>query len=96
MIEAIQNAYYQQAKNPSDSSTLIHLATHIGLDKQTFQSSLQAEQTQLELDKQIALSQQLNAHSYPSLIIKVGVGFWPISIDYLSPEPILESINLLL
>ncbi|MDX2504509.1 MAG: DsbA family protein [Gammaproteobacteria bacterium] len=96
MIEAIQNAYYQQAKNPSDDPTLVQLATQIGLDEQSFQEIFQAQQTQLELDRQLAMSQQLNAHSYPSLIIKIGTGFWPVSIDYLSPDPILETINLLL
>lgn len=96
MIEAIQNAYYQHAQNPSDNSVLINLAKQIGLDEQSFQSLLTSEQTQRELEQQMAASQQLNARSYPSLIIKIGDGFWPLSIDYSSPEPILETINMLL
>ena len=32
MIEAIQKAYYQNAQNPSDASTLIKLAKQIGIN----------------------------------------------------------------
>jgi len=96
MIEAIQYAYYQYAQNPSDNGTLINLAKQIGLDEKSFQSALYSEQTQVELDRQIAMSRQLNARSYPSFILKIGEGLWPIGIDYLSSEAMLESINLLL
>lgn len=96
MIAAIQNAYYQQAQNPSDNSTLIHLAQQIGLDNDSFQSSLLDQNTQIELDRQIAMSHKINAHSYPSLILTIREGLWPVSIDYSSPEPILETINMLL
>jgi len=96
MIEAIQTAYYQQARNPSDDSTLITLAGQIGLDEPLFQSRLKSNETEQELQRQIALSRQLNANSYPSLVLQTGGSFWPISIDYTSPEPILQSINTLL
>ena len=32
MIEAIQRAYYLEARNPSDRSTLLDLADNLGLD----------------------------------------------------------------
>jgi len=96
MINAIQEAYYQHALNPSDNHVLIKLASEIGLDKQLFQTQLLAEQTQIELDKQIAQSQQMNALSFPSLVLNIDQSFWPVSIDYLSPDSILETINMLL
>lgn len=37
MIEAIQKAYYQNAQNPSDASTLIKLAKQIGMDEKKFE-----------------------------------------------------------
>lgn len=36
MIHAIQDAYYQQASNPSDRNTLCALAKQIGLDSGVF------------------------------------------------------------
>ncbi len=96
MINAIQKAYYQQALNPSDNSVLIKLAGSIGLNEQLFHSELQAEQTQHELEKQIAQCRQMNVHSYPSLILKIDQSFWPVSINYLNPDSMLETINMLL
>lgn len=96
MINAIQDAYYQQALNPSDSHVLIKLASEIGLDKKLFEAEFQAEHTQMELNKQIAKSQQMNAISYPSLVLNIDQSFWPVSIDYHNLEPILETINMLL
>ena len=96
MIDAIQTAYYQNALNPSNDYVLIKLATDIGLDKQQFQSELQAKQTQLDLEKQITQCRQMNALSYPTLILKIDQSFWPVSIDYLSPTSILETIQMLL
>ena len=96
MINAIQKAYYQQALNPSDNPVLIKLAGSVGLDEQLFCSELQAEQTQHELDKQISQCRQMNIHSYPSFILKIDQSFWPVSINYLNPDSILETINMLL
>lgn len=96
MIAAIQQAYYQQARNPSDESTLIALARQIGLEESLFQSKLQSNETEKELQRQIALSRQLNVNSFPSLVLQIDDSAWPISIDYTYPEPILETINMLL
>lgn len=40
MINAIQAAYYQKAKNPSSQSTLLECATEIGLDVSNFAHDL--------------------------------------------------------
>ncbi len=96
MIEAIQQAYYQQALNPSDTDVLLKLAVQAGLDEMQFSKQLQAEQTQTELARQIAQCRQMNARSFPSLVLQIEQSFWPVSIDYLSVAPILESINMLL
>ena len=40
MFEAIQRAYYQEARNPSDNATLVALADEIGLDKRRFEYDL--------------------------------------------------------
>lgn len=95
MTNAIQLAYYQQARNPSEHSILIQLAQEIGLDPYEFETELLNERTQLELERQIALSRKLNVSSYPSLIFQIDQSYWPISVDYLSPFPMLETINLL-
>ena len=96
MIDAIQNAYYQQALNPSDNNVLINLATQIGLPEKYFQDKFFAEQTQLLLQQQLVHCQQMNVRSYPSLILKIDTSYWPVSIDYHNADSILENIEILL
>jgi putative protein-disulfide isomerase len=102
MIEAIQTAYYQHAQNPSNNSLLIQLAEAISLDKDEFNKVLNSDDCQIELNKQIAQSQQIKARSFPSMVLEIiqedsdNSSFWPVSIDYLKAEPMLETINMLL
>ena len=96
MIEAIQNTYYQEALNPSNDNVLVTLAVNIGLTEQAFNKQLSAAQTQQQLEQQISQYQQMNVRSYPSLILKIDNSYWPVSIDYLSSDSILETISMLL
>lgn len=96
MNNAIQQAYYQQALNPSDNSVLIALALQIGLPEQAFKKQLFASHTQKILEQQINFSQQINVQSYPSLVLKIESSYWPISINYLNCDAMLETIDLLL
>jgi putative protein-disulfide isomerase len=43
MIEAIQQAYYLDARNPSDVDTLIDLAAEIGLDRERFSGEISGD-----------------------------------------------------
>ncbi|HFD11524.1 MAG TPA: DsbA family protein, partial [Crenotrichaceae bacterium] len=45
MINAIQHAYYLDAKNPSDDEVLIELAAKLKLDLKQFQTDLNSQQT---------------------------------------------------
>ena len=53
MTAAIQRAYYQEARNPSDDSTLIELAAEIGLDADEFAGVLGDPATQQKLFDEI-------------------------------------------
>jgi putative protein-disulfide isomerase len=66
MFAAIQNAYYLQARNPSDPQILADLAADLGLDHSDFLRDLQAEPTQAELESDFELRRQLGADSFPS------------------------------
>ena len=96
MIEAIQNAYYQQARNPSDPDTLIAIAQETGLEADEFSRHLHAAETQHILDQEITRSRQLNVRSYPSLVLQTRDQAASVSIDYNSHRNILNTINLIL
>lgn len=67
MVKAIQSAYYQQAKNPSLRTTLIHCAEAIGLDTHSFTQCLQSTDIESQLQQHLQLTKQLNVVGFPSL-----------------------------
>jgi len=93
MTKAIQTAYYLQARNPSDIETLVELADELGLDVAQFKQDIASSVTQQQLEKEIELSRELHAESFPSLVLQVGASHWPVPIDYLAVSPMLELIN---
>jgi putative protein-disulfide isomerase len=96
MLEAIQRAYYQQARNPSDGDTLIALAGEIGLDVEAFALALTAPATQAQLSQEMAQAEALGVDSYPGLVLAINGSRWPVSVDYNSAGNMLATIEWLL
>ncbi len=94
MIEAIQRAYYLEARNPSDEDTLIALAEAIGLDCELFSLTLNDPSIQAELLRQIEFSKSLGARGFPSLILEDEKGHRPIAYDYDDPSVVLAKLRL--
>ena len=96
MTSAIQRAYYQQARNPSETETLLELADETGLDVPRFAQQLAAPQTQQQLLHEIKLSRDMHANSFPSLVLQLGSSLWQVQLDYTSADSMLELIEMLL
>lgn len=92
IITLIQKAYYLEAKNPSEDSTLISLAKILDLDVERFIQDLNSKPIQQQLLDDITLMQLLGAISLPSLILKTADTIKPISIDYNNADFILNQI----
>ena len=96
MTRAIQHAYYQQARNPSETATLVALAAELGLDVERFTEALRSGEVEQRLQQQLQLASSIGADSYPSLILASGKSHWPVSIDYNDPAPMLDTLLFLL
>lgn len=93
MTEAIQNAYYTQAKNPSDDEVLKNLAQQLGLNVLEFSTALNAEITQDALIKQIQQGRnELGISSFPSLVIRYEKQLIRIPVDYIHADSMLRHI----
>lgn len=90
--EAIQHAYYLEAKNPSNDDALIDIAEKLGLGVKQFSEDLHSLEAQSVLDKEIALSQSLGMTSFPSLKLLSGGVLSTIEIDYNNPDFIIAQI----
>ncbi len=97
MTHAIQQAYYRQARNPSDDATLIELADELGLDVEHFSRSLNSPQTRERLQQEMMLASDMGVASYPSLCLqREGEDYRTIEIDYQQVEPMLAAVRKLL
>jgi putative protein-disulfide isomerase len=92
MIYAIQQAYYLQAKNPSDIAVLLDLAADLGLDTELFAERLNHPETQQRLLAEIRYGQYLGAQGFPSLVFQHNNTNHFISIDYNNADISLQEI----
>ena len=93
MTFTIQQAYYLQARNPSDISTLIDLSGELGLDKDRFAQDINSLETNETLRQEIKLSRHLGLNSFPSLLLDKGEKQLGVNPDYINADTMLEKIH---
>lgn len=93
MLSAIQQAYYLQAKNPSDIDTLQTLAISIGLDGDDFLQQINSQCIDGMLKAEITKMRQLPINGFPSLVLIKDNHFIPIPVDYKNWRNTFELIS---
>ena len=73
MFAAIQRAYYQQARNPSDADTLIELSGELEnpVDRDRFAADLQSKAVEQRLQAEFTLRRSLGVRTFPSMVLSV-------------------------
>ncbi|WP_261842042.1 DsbA family protein [Aliamphritea ceti] len=89
MIKAIQEAYYLQAKNPSDASTLIELAAELQLNEVRFAEVLQSTETEQTLQSDLRFSHSIGVQGFPFLAYQSDTGIEPLAVGYCREEQLL-------
>lgn len=89
---AIQQAYYLQAKNPSDLDTLIALAGEIGCDAQQFEKDIQANYTEDLLQQELKLARDLRLNSFPGFLLINQQQYRYIEPDYHNVDALVSNI----
>ncbi|MDO6565357.1 DsbA family protein [Amphritea sp. 1_MG-2023] len=90
MTEAIQQAYYQDAKNPSDLDVLIDLAATIGLDRQQFSQQIGSEKIQQALLEDLSFCQRHGIQGFPFLGLQTDQGLQMINAGYCNQATLLQ------
>ena len=93
MINAIQEAYYLNARNPSDYDVLYELAKETGLNQQQFKSDIHSDEVNSNLMQQILFCRKIGADSFPSLFVLSNNNYYPIALDYNNADIILDHIK---
>ncbi len=72
MFYAIQRAYYQEARNPSDIETLAALAGELSppLDVERFERDVVSPEINAQLYEDFALRRSIGVREFPSLVLK--------------------------
>ncbi len=83
MLYAIQKAYYLDAQNPSDISTLTSLAEQIGLEKNVFIKEIESEKINSLLMAEINQARSLPIQGFPSLVLENKGKYAAIPVNYL-------------
>jgi len=92
MIKAIQKAYYLEAKNPSDTNTLVSLAEQIGLEKKEFTKALTSISTITKFKNDLNLGINLQVNGFPSLVLQNDDKYKKIQVDYKNHQSMLKEI----
>ncbi len=92
MIEKIQQAYYLQARNPSDNDVLVAIAKTLDLDIQKFSQDINSDETKIALANEIKFSRQLGAQGFPSLILQHHEQNFFIHLNYNNASVMLDEI----
>ena len=92
MLLAIQQAYYLQAKNPSDVDVLTQVAESIGLNPEKFSDDLISEACQSFLQDELQLASDISVSSFPSLVYSYRGVEKSIHISYNDSEYILQQV----
>jgi putative protein-disulfide isomerase len=95
MILAIQQAYYLEARNPSDRQTLINLASALGINAQRFGDTLDSAAIRTRLAGEIQRARAMGVNEFPGLRLEARGTLRPIAIDYLDPTPMHRAITRL-
>jgi len=93
MTARIQQAYYLEAKNPSDNSVLVELAADIGLDVERFAARLESDALQQQLLAEIESTRAMGISSFPSLAVHREGILRHIGLSYTDPDAMLSQIE---
>lgn len=96
MTKAIQKAYYQQARNPSNDETLIEIASELGLNIKKFTQDFASTEVAQMLNNEVTQCREMFIESYPSLVLENKKCSNVINIDYNSYEVMFEKITKLI
>jgi len=96
MLEAIQHAYYRQARNPSEPETLIEIAAEIGLDRGQFASDLKSAQVEEQLQAGFDFKDNVGVRGFPTLAVEKEGKFYALAIGYAQAQVVLQRLETIL
>lgn len=93
MYHAIQQAYYLDAKNPSEPEVLLEVAEQIELETDAFRKDFFSDEIKQLLAKEIHFARSIGGNSFPSLFLSYDSTIIEVPIDYKNPNATIDLIR---
>lgn len=90
MIRAIQGAYYEQARNPSDIETLAELAADIGLDQARFKQDMAGKEVEDRLQADFETRRRLGVTGFPTVLLEKNGDYVLLGTGRTTPDEIVR------
>lgn len=95
MVDAIQQAYYLRAMNPSDSSTLIQLAGELGISEGDFAEALAGEDVENQFKQDLSRARSMGISGFPALIVEIKGAYHALALGYTQCAKIEQRLSQL-
>jgi putative protein-disulfide isomerase len=92
----LQQAYYQDTKNPSLEATLLACAQQLALNIDQFTLDLCSSEINQQLNQHIQLSRMMQATSFPSIRLILKDELYTLPLNYINPGETLDQLHKLL
>ena len=92
MFDAIQRAYYEEARDPSKLDVLADLGQGLGFEREAFMALTQSTETRDALDEEFKLRNALGARSFPSVGMQRDGQFQLLTSGWLSEHELHASV----
>lgn len=84
MYDAIQRAYFLEARNPSDAEMLERVAGEIGLDQKQFTEDLASDHVNRILQLELESVAKLGVSGFPTIVVERALAGEPARFDLLT------------
>ncbi|MFT5707769.1 MAG: putative protein-disulfide isomerase [Oceanospirillaceae bacterium] len=93
MINALQEAYYLNAKNPSDIEVHLDLASELGLDIEQFTADLASQKLKAAFYEELQFARSLPINGFPSMVLIHNEEAYVIPLDYKDCRGAIDTIT---
>ena len=96
MLAAIQTAYYQQARNPSENETLMEIAAEIGLDRDRFAKDIVSTEVAELLQSDFRFKDRLGVRGFPTLALAKDDKYYGLAVGYAKADVVLHGLDMVM
>ncbi len=95
LFDAIQRAYYEEARNPSDLETLTQVAGTLSppLDVDRFERDIRSPEIEAQLQEGFNLRRSMGVREFPSVVVRRGATQIDIVRGWANTETALARLN---